>query len=170
MAKTKSTKSSPINYDIVGTISAVLDQIVLVSFPSGTLPEQYHVLTSPENQKVRLEVFSYHRHNTVACLSLSSAELLYRGMKIVSTEKPLIIPVGEKTLGRVLNLFGEPQDEKEPITDAPLIPIYHSPPTYRAIQTSTEVIETGIKIIDFFSRRENWFRGRRWCRKNGSDD
>jgi len=151
MAKTKSTKSSPINYDIVGTISAVLDQIVLVSFPSGTLPEQYHVLTSPENQKVRLEVFSYHRHNTVACLSLSSAELLYRGMKIVSTEKPLIIPVGEKTLGRVLNLFGEPQDEKEPITDVPLIPIYHSPPTYRAIQTSTEVIETGIKIIDFFS-------------------
>lgn len=146
-----SMPSGATNDDMIGNVLAVLDQIVLVTFTSGTLPEQYHILTSPENPNVRLEVYSYQDHNIVACLSLSSVEFLFRGMKIVSTHKPLIIPVGEKTLGRILNLFGEPQDQKAPVTDAPLIPIYHAPPTFRAIKTSTEVIETGIKIIDFFS-------------------
>ena len=81
---------------ISGYVSAVYGQVILVSFTSSTLPEQNHILTSPEHPDVRLEVFSYRDHHTVACLSLSSSELLYRGMKIISTEKPLIIPVGHR--------------------------------------------------------------------------
>jgi F-type H+/Na+-transporting ATPase subunit beta len=135
-----------------GRVRIVKGQIVEVEYDdSENLPKFNHILTSPENEKVRLEVYAYSDHNTLLCLSLSSRNVLYRNMPIISTNAPISIPVGDNILGRVTNIFGEPQDNKGPITDVKFVPIYSDKKMEASSKVKAEVLETGIKIVDFFT-------------------
>ncbi len=134
-----------------GTIKSVHDQLVKVSFEANTIPEVHDLLTAKTDKRVKLEVYAYGAYNILYCLSLSSKELLYRGMQLISTGRPITIPVDEAVLGRVINLFGEPLDGGPAIANKETIPIYQPPPSYRTVQTSNQLIETGIKLIDFFT-------------------
>src|SRR3989338_4246925 len=134
-----------------GKISAVRGQIVEVFCDLGDLPSLQEILTIEENEEVKLEVFSYRSGNIILCLNLTAKNWLYRGMIIVQTGKSLTIPVGRSVLGRVMNLFGEPQDGGEPFTNFKRLPIYAASPTYNIIKPMAEIVETGIKQIDFFT-------------------
>jgi F-type H+-transporting ATPase subunit beta len=134
-----------------GRVKSVRGQIVAVEHLAGTLPNRHGILSSPQDAAVKLEVYAYERQNTIHCLSLGRNDALVRGLPIVATGSPLKIPVGKKILGRVLNLFGEPQDFLGPLKDVPRKPVYIAPPAYTEVKAAEELMETGVKAIDFFT-------------------
>jgi F-type H+-transporting ATPase subunit beta len=129
----------------------VKGQITAVRWEEETLPQLLEVLTSPDEPRVKLEVHSFARQNKIYCLSLSPTELLVRGMPLVSTGQPLTIPVGKQILGRVINLFGEPLDGQGEITTDTTLPIYVAAPSFGLLKAGDEIVETGVKAIDFFT-------------------
>ncbi|MCL4338536.1 F0F1 ATP synthase subunit beta [Patescibacteria group bacterium] len=134
-----------------GRVKSVHGQIVEVEFDDNSnLPKLYDILTSPENSKIRLEVYAFPTDQTLNCLSLTKRHLLYRNMPIESTGNPLTIPVGKNILGRVFNIYGEPQDNKGPINDDIRLPIFAKEKGASKIRTQSEIIESGIKVLDFF--------------------
>lgn len=133
-----------------GTVIGLKGQIAEVAYEETEyLPNTREILTSSENDKVKLEVHAFTEHHSIYCLSLSKKTWVYRGMPIVTTGKSLVIPIGEHVLGRVINLFGEPQDGKGPLQDTAWLPIYRN--EHPQIKSVEEVMETGIKVIDFFT-------------------
>lgn len=134
-----------------GKIRLVRGQIAQVQFEGHLAPDPLEVLTCPQNREVKLEVFAYGQNNMLYCLSLTPAGLLQRDMEVETTGKPLTIPVGNKVLGRVMNLFGIPQDGGKEFTEVKYNPIYSEGPTYNIVKSSVEIMETGIKQIDFFT-------------------
>lgn len=135
-----------------GRVRGVHGQIVEVEFDkSENLPKFYEILTSPQNPKVRLEVYAYSDRNSVYCLSISAKNILHRDLKIISTGKTLTIPVSENLLGRLINIYGEPQDNLGPLGEVENIPIYKDHPSFEAVETPETILETGIKQIDFFT-------------------
>ena len=115
------------------------------------LPQLLEILTSPKDPRVRLEAHSFAKNQEIYCLSLSPTELLVRGLPIVTTGKPLTIPTGKKILGRIINLFGQPLDGKGEVEAGSEIPIYGAAPSFGLLKAGEEVVETGIKAIDFFT-------------------
>lgn len=89
-------------------------------------------------------------NNTVRCVAMSSADGLKRGMEAINTGAPISVPVGEKTLGRVLNVLGEPLDNRGEI-EGERVPIHRSPPKFEEQKAATEILETGIKVVDLLS-------------------
>lgn len=135
-----------------GRVRVVRGQIVEIAYEKQeSLPKFFDVLTSPENPDIRLEVYAYEPGNQLACLSLTKTGFLRRDMPIVSTGSPLRIPVGPEILGRVFNLFGTPVDNKGAIVPTKSIPIYAEKGAGTKGVTTTELLETGIKAIDFFT-------------------
>lgn len=135
-----------------GRVRGVRGQIVEVEYDSREgLPKFFDILFSPENKDVRLEVYAYGDDNSLYCLSLTKRRYLYRGMPIESTGGPLKVPVGDNVLGRVFNLFGEPVDNKGPIENIDYRPIYRDKEQAVEVVTSQEILETGIKQIDFLT-------------------
>ena len=133
-----------------GRIQSVNDQIATVLITSRDRPKLLEILTSPEDTSIKLEVY-YQSDDIVMCLILSKMSLIYRGMEIVGTGVGLTVPSAELLLGRVINLFGEPQDNKPPITDDRHIPIYSQTPPLNTIKSGYGLLETGIKTIDFLT-------------------
>lgn len=133
-----------------GVVVAVNGQIARVSIESATLPALCEILTSPNNPEVKLEVF-LQETNIVSCLILSNREMLFRGMPIKGTGTDLKVPVGSGVLGRTMNLFGEPQDGKGKIEFKVLQSIYSKIPPLNLIKGGVEILETGIKVIDFLT-------------------
>ena len=132
-----------------GLIKRVIGAIVDVQFDAGTLPELYTALELPLNgRKLTLEVVQEIGDNTVRCIALSSTDGLSRGMEVVSTGASIRVPVGEKTLGRMLNVVGEPIDGKGPVEAEKTLPIHRDPPPFTDILPATELLETGIKVVD----------------------
>lgn len=134
----------------VGQITTVKGHIVEVDVQYDYLPSMGEILTSTENPSVRLEVYAFS-NNSIYTLLLSEPFDIYRTMEIVTTGQPLTVPVGPKILGRAINLFGEVEDTKGELEAESYIPIYSSPPTFNILKNSSEVLDTGIKVIDFIS-------------------
>jgi len=135
-----------------GRVRGVRGQIVEIAYDdTEILPKFFEILTSPENEKVRLEVYAYAPQNVLHCLSLTQRSWIRRNMPIVSTGQPIVVPVGSEILGRVMNLFGEPQDNESGFSGAEKIPIYGQTANFGNVVTSEELLETGIKMIDLFT-------------------
>ncbi len=135
-----------------GRVRAIRGQIVEVAFDqTAILPNYFDILTSPASTQVKLEVYSFTDHNSLYALSLTKKKYLYRDMEIISTGQPLTVPIGSNILGRVMDIFGVPQDNKGPLGQVEWIPVYSKGKSVGAIKISPEIIETGIKVIDFFT-------------------
>lgn len=135
---------------ILGVIVAVTGQVAQVETQGEGLPDFYEILTSPLDNTVKLEVFSQSKQ-TLYCLILSNPNNLYRGMEVIATRTKLSIPVGQAVLGRMINLFGEPQDGKGSLGRVEMRSIYAKPPPLSALHTRADLLETGIKVIDFIA-------------------
>jgi F-type H+-transporting ATPase subunit beta len=139
-----------------GEIVQVIGSTFDAEFPEGHLPEIYHALqidTTHKDMSIRLtgEVQQQLGGNRVRCVALGSTDGLMRGMKVLNTGKPVTVPVGKETLGRVFNLLGETIDGRGPINATEYRPIHRPPPKFDELSPKTELFETGIKVIDLLT-------------------
>jgi F-type H+-transporting ATPase subunit beta len=141
----------------VGKITQVLGAVVDVEFSDGSLPPIYNALklTNPaiNDQKWNLvvEVAQHLGENTVRCIAMDSTEGLVRGMEARDTGEGITVPVGPETLGRVLNVIGEPVDEGQPIHVKKRFPIHRPTPEFVDQETNVQAFETGIKVVDLLA-------------------
>ncbi|MBI4438030.1 F0F1 ATP synthase subunit beta [Candidatus Uhrbacteria bacterium] len=132
-----------------GTISQVIGAVVDVRFEEGTLPEILTALTvDRDGVPLTLEVAQHVGHNTVRAVAMSTTDGLTRGLDVVNTGKPIAVPVGPETLGRMLSVIGEPIDGLGPVKTKRQDPIHREAPSFADQSTQDEVFETGIKVID----------------------
>ena len=140
-----------------GKVVQVIGPVVDVEFPPGQLPNIYNALkvTQEENKaagkpavKITLEVATHLGENRVRGIAMSTTDGLTRGMDVHDTGAPISVPVGRETLGRLINVLGEPVDEKGPINSKKSYPIHRPAPKLEDQDTKTEVLETGIKVVD----------------------
>ncbi len=133
-----------------GKVLAVNSQIARIQFLEK-LPEIGDILVMQENPEVKMEVYSVPDKNSIDCLILSNSNKLIRGTTIINTKEKLTIPVGQKVLGRVIDIFGKPLDEK-PLETEDNYPVASANTLHlQEIAPPEEIIETGIKAIDFFA-------------------
>ena len=130
-----------------GTTVQVIGAVVDVEFPSDAIPNIYDALTI-EDADLTLEVQQQLGDGVVRTIAMGSSEGLKRGMSVNNTGQPISVPVGEKTLGRIMDVLGTPIDNKGDIGAEMNMPIHRTPPTYEEQASSTEMLETGIKVID----------------------
>ena len=130
-----------------GEIVQIIGAVVDVEFPREGLPKVYDALVV-DDAALTLEVEQQLGDGVVRCIAMGSSDGLRRGMKTSNTGAPISIPVGEKTLGRIMDVLGEPVDEKGPVGEEKRMPIHRAAPTYEELAASTELLETGIKVID----------------------
>ncbi len=133
-----------------GVVISINMAIAEIELNSEVSPSLYEILTSPADPSVVLEVYSQTK-GKISCSILSDPKKLYRGMQIVGTGQPLSIPIGNNVLSRAINLFGLPIDGKKPLTGVMKSPIYAPSPSLNIVKPSVEILETGIKAIDFMT-------------------
>ena len=134
-----------------GIVRRVIGPVVDVQFPSGKMPEIYNAIeVELPDRKVTMEAVQHLGDNTVRCISLFSTDGMQRGSRAVDTDSPVTVPVGEATLGRMFNVIGEPIDEKGPV-EAQRLPIHRKAPDFTEVTPATEILETGIKVIDLLA-------------------
>src|SRR5512139_2236179 len=140
-----------------GKVIQVIGPVVDVEFPPGQLPNIYNALkvTQAENKtagkpavNITLEVAQHLGENRVRGVAMSTTDGLTRGMDVQDTGAPISVPVGRETLGRLINVLGEPVDEKGPLKTKKTYPIHRPAPKLEDQETKTEVLETGIKVVD----------------------
>ncbi len=137
-----------------GRIKQVMGPVVDVEFDEGYLPEIYNALktTNPfisdKEWNLTLEVMQHIGDNTVRTIAMDTTDGLVRGMKVIDTGAPITVPVGRETLGRIMNVVGEPVDEGGSIITKEKWPIHKPPPSLTEQSTKIEILETGIKVID----------------------
>jgi len=140
-----------------GRVVQVLGPVVDVKFDSGKLPKINDALridVQEENQEeihLTLEVALHVGDNTVRCVAMDATEGIRRGMEVVDTENPIMVPVGPKTLGRLFNVLGETIDNKEEVKDTDNMPIHRPAPKLTDLSGKVEILETGIKVIDLLA-------------------
>ncbi|MEL0124044.1 MAG: F0F1 ATP synthase subunit beta [Alphaproteobacteria bacterium] len=134
-----------------GKIKQVLGAVVDVSF-DDKLPQILDALVvKHENKDLVLEVAQHLGENTVRTIAMDSTDGLVRGQKVQDTGKPISVPVGPETLGRILNVVGEPVDERGPVKTKLTAPIHKEAPLFTDQATDTEVLVTGIKVVDLLA-------------------
>ena len=135
-----------------GIVKRVIGPVVDVHFPAGQLPEIYHAVEVPlEDRRIVMEVVQQIGGGDVRCIALSSTDGISRGCEAYSTGSSITMPVGEATLGRMFNVVGEPIDGKGPVNTDKRLPIHRKPPAFTEILPATELLETGIKVIDLLA-------------------
>jgi F-type H+-transporting ATPase subunit beta len=145
------------NVQQVGRIIQVLGPVVDVEFPPGALPEVYTALTVTNasigggEDNLVLEVAQHLGENTVRTIAMDSSDGLGRGQAVKNTGKPISVPVGKATLGRILNVVGAPVDERGDVKADKYLPIHRSPPVFTEQDTKIQMFETGIKVIDLLA-------------------
>ena len=139
-----------------GQIAQVIGSTFDAEFEEGHLPEIFNALTVNAEQKgVKInltgEVQQHLGGNRVRCVALGSTDGLVRGMEVVDTGGPVTVPVGKETLGRVFNLLGQPIDGRGEVAAQEHWPIHRDPPAFDQLSPKTEVLETGIKVVDLLT-------------------
>ena len=136
----------------IGKVIQIIGPAVDVEFDE-TLPAIHNAIrvegeAGGEKREVTLEVAQHLGENRARCVALQATEGLVRGMRAVDTGAPISVPVGEATLGRIINVLGQPVDEAGPVEASETLPIHRHPPTFSEQVTDIEMLETGIKVID----------------------
>jgi F-type H+-transporting ATPase subunit beta len=136
-----------------GRVVQILGGVVDVEFPEGNIPELYEAISveRPGKEALILEVQKHLGNNWVRTVSMDSTDGLQRGVPALATGAPIMVPVGQATLGRIFNVLGKPIDEKGPIAAATRYPIHRPAPSFAEQSTRVEVFETGIKVIDLIA-------------------
>ncbi len=140
-----------------GKITQVIGPVVDLEFTVGQLPAIYNAIQIPllplkdkpgDGGMLTVEVASHLGDNQVRAIALGPTEGLQRGMEARDTGAPLMVPVGRACLGRLMNVLGEPKDERGPIEAKTRLPIHRAPPSFTDQETKPNIFETGIKVID----------------------
>jgi F-type H+-transporting ATPase subunit beta len=135
-----------------GRVAQVIGTVVDIEFPSEELPPLYNAIEiARDGEKMVLEVQSHMGNNWVRCLSMNPTEGLERGAMAVDTGVPISVPVGNATLGRLFNVTGEPLDNLGEVRSEQRWPIHRTPPPFDQQETSTQMLETGLKVIDLIT-------------------
>ena len=137
----------------VGKIVSIVGVVLDVKFDNeNSLPNLLNALVIKLGDKeIVAEVAQHIGDDTVRCISMSATDGLVRGMEAVDTGKPISVPVGDATLGRIFNVLGEPVDEAPAPKNAPELPIHRQAPAYNEIGGTAEILETGIKVVDLLA-------------------
>ena len=130
-----------------GTISQIIGAVIDVKFPTASVPKIYDALKLADGSTT-LEVQQQLGDGVVRTIALGSTDGLRRGMTVTNTGSPITVPVGQKTLGRIMNVLGEPIDEAGPIDTTETMSIHREAPKFTELSPATELLETGIKVID----------------------
>ncbi|MDT8450130.1 MAG: F0F1 ATP synthase subunit beta [Wenzhouxiangellaceae bacterium] len=130
-----------------GTIVQIIGAVVDVEFARGEVPRVYDALIVDEGE-IMLEVQQQLGDGVVRSIALGSTDGLKRGFEVTNTGEPITVPVGKETLGRIMDVMGNPVDEAGPIGEAERMPIHRKAPTFEEQAASNELLETGIKVID----------------------
>jgi len=130
-----------------GTIVQIIGAVVDVEFSRDSMPRVFEALKM-QSPELTLEVQQQLGDGVVRAIAMGSTDGLRRGMEVLSTGNPIMVPVGQKTLGRIMNVLGEPVDEAGPIGAETTMPIHRKAPAYADQAASVEILETGIKVID----------------------
>ncbi len=137
--------------NLVGKVTQVLGAVIDVHF-DGDLPAILNAIeTDNHGNRLVLEVAQHLGENTVRTIAMDSTEGMVRGQEVVDTGSPITMPVGPKTLGRILNVIGEPVDERGPVETEMRLPIHRPAPAYVDQSTETEILVTGIKVVDLLA-------------------
>ena len=134
----------------IGKITQIIGAVLDIKFPENSLPEIYDAIeiNRGNNEKLVVEVAQHLGDDTVRCIAMGPTDGLVRGMDAVATGAPITVPVGENTLGRIFNVLGEAIDNKENPTNVGYEPIHRPAPEFSEQSTETELLETGIKVVD----------------------
>ena len=130
-----------------GRIVQIIGAVIDVQFPREDVPRVYSAL-SVEGGKITLEVQQQLGDGVVRTIAMGSTEGLRRGLEVTNTNAPVSVPVGKETLGRIMDVLGNPIDEQGPIGESERMPIHRKAPAYDELAASNELLETGIKVID----------------------
>ncbi|MBK9586848.1 MAG: F0F1 ATP synthase subunit beta [Alphaproteobacteria bacterium] len=149
-AKAKTEKNvKAVEAKATGKILQVLGAVVDVQFEEGEVPEILNALRTDNNGKeLVLEVAQHLGENTVRAIAMDMTDGLVRGSKVIDTGAPIAVPVGPETLGRIFDVIGQPIDEGEEVTTKEYWPIHREAPAFKDQATETEILVTGIKVID----------------------
>ncbi len=133
-----------------GKLTQIIGAVLDIKFPEGKLPEINDAIRVPLNNggKLVVEVAQHLGDDTVRCIAMGPTDGLVRGMEAEATGGPISVPVGEATLGRMFNVLGEPIDEKPSPEGVMYDPIHRKAPAFEEQSTATEILETGIKVVD----------------------
>ena len=134
-------------------MKTVIGAVVDVQFETDNLPPILNALEVQDfsGGRLVLEVASHLGENSVRTIAMDGTEGLVRGTKVIDTGSPIMVPVGKATLGRIMNVIGEPIDERGPVKGVKLCPIHADPPPFVDQSTTAEVLETGIKVVDLLA-------------------
>ena len=134
----------------VGKITQIISAVLDIKFTEGNLPEINDAIDIPlkDGGKLVVEVAQHLGDDTVRCIAMGPTDGLVRGMDAIATGAPISVPVGENTLGRMFNVLGDPIDEVVPPTTDEKWPIHRKAPDFSEQATETEILETGIKVVD----------------------
>ena len=134
----------------VGKITQIIGAVLDIKYPAGNLPEIYEAIniSYSDGSTLVVEVAQHLGDDTVRCIAMGPTDGLKRGMEAITTGAPISVPVGEATLGRMFNVLGRPIDNKPQPSDVGYKPIHRKAPAFEEQATSTEMLETGIKVVD----------------------
>ena len=140
-----------------GKLTQIIGAVLDIKFPEGGLPEINDAVNVPleDGKKLVVEVAQHLGDDTVRCIAMGPTDGLKRGMTAEATGGPISVPVGEATLGRMFNVLGEPIDEKPAPTGVQYDPIHRKAPSFEEQSTATEILETGIKVVDLLCPYQN---------------